>query len=74
MSPSQDEIVLVAVNEGSEGMEAELSGFSSLQAFSGKTGMTGWETSASRSLEKVSEGSPDRYAFPARSITTLVIR
>jgi len=74
VSPSNDEIVLVGVNEGTESLTTALEGLSSIPAFTKEPVLTSWETSDSYNLEKVSNGPANRYEFPARSITTLVIR
>jgi O-glycosyl hydrolase len=65
LSPDAQTAVLVAVNPGSSAKALDIvaEGFASYTAY---------ETSASRSLERVASCAPGKYSFPAESVTTLV--
>jgi hypothetical protein len=73
-APDGKETVLVVVNEGREAVASDISGLADMSGLSAGPVMTCWETSEAFSLEKVSEGIAGACSFPARSITTLVIR
>ena len=64
LSPQDGQTVLVVVNESTEVIAADLPEAS---------GYTAWETSETKDLAQVSMGSGSSYAFPARSITTVVM-
>jgi len=74
LSPMSDEVVLVVVNEGTNDISSNISSLPDSGTSSVPQTMTVWETSAAHNLEKVSEGNTDACMFPARSITTLVMR
>ncbi len=74
LSQESDEVVLVAVNEGTEAITAEVAGMRECAGLSADPVMTAWETSETFNLTKVSEGPAGAYGFPARSVTTLVLR
>jgi hypothetical protein len=58
--------VLVAINEEEKAIEAGIAAGSFALG-------EAWETSDAHALEKVYEGPLGSYAFPPRSVTTLVL-
>lgn len=74
LSPNGNEVVLVIVNEGKTSISTDMAGLADRVGLSDNPTMTAWETSEAHNLEKVSEGGIGISVFPARSITTLVVR